>query len=178
MPDVSVIIPCYRQANFLAEAIDSALAQYVEDKEVIAINDGSPDHTREVCAGYGDRIVYLEQENGGLSAARNTGIRSARGKYIAFLDSDDIYLPGALKTQRCYLDEHPDIALVCGNAERFDDSSGCRGLQYPTGEPKINRSNFRWQTVFFYPVPSTVMVRRECFGVSGYFGGCPIVVRT
>ena len=100
MPDVSVIIPCYRQANYLAEAIDSALAQEGEDKEVIVINDSSPDHTRDVCARYGDSLVYIEQENRGVSAARNTGIRSARGKYIAFLDSDDIYLPGTLKTQR------------------------------------------------------------------------------
>ena len=169
MPEVSVIIPCYRQAHFLAEAIDSVLAQDVGEKEIIVINDGSPDHTRDVCARYGDSLVYIEQENGGLSAARNTGVKSARGKYIAFLDSDDIYLPGALKRQRSYLDEHPDIALVCGNAERFHESSGFLGLQYPTGEPKINRSNFRWQTVFFYPVPSTVMMRRECFGISGYF---------
>ena len=154
MPDVSVIIPCYRQANFLAEAIDSALAQYVEDKEVIAINDGSPDHTREVCAGYGDRIVYLEQENGGLSAARNTGIRSARGKYIAFLDSDDIYLPGALKTQRCYLDEHPDIALVCGNAERLMIAQGAAGFNIQLANLRSTGATFAGRQFFLSRFPA------------------------
>ena len=169
MSDLSVIIRCYRQAKFLAEAIDSALAQDVEAMEVIVINDGSPDHTREVCAPYGNRIVYVEQENRGASAARNTGIRRARGKYITFLDSDDTYLPGTLKRQQNYLQTFPRVALVCGNAERYGDGSGFLGLQFPPPEPRISRRNFRWETVFFHPVTSTVMMRRGCFGKSGYF---------
>ncbi len=168
-PEISVIIPCYRQAQFLAQAVDSALAQEVAEKEVIVINDGSPDLTREVSARYGDDIVYIEQENLGVSAARNAGIRAARGKYIAFLDSDDIYLPCTLKTQRRYLNQHPGIALVCGNAETFDDRSDFLGPHFPLTGPKPRQSNFRWETVSFYPVFSTVMMRRECFGISGYF---------
>lgn len=88
-PLVSVIIPCYKQAEYLPAAIDSALAQTYAPLEVVVVNDGSPDDTEKVALGYGERIVYVARTNGGLSAARNTGIERARGRYLKFLDSDD-----------------------------------------------------------------------------------------
>lgn len=98
-PLVSVIIPCYKQAEYLPEAIDSALAQTYTPLEVIVVNDGSPDDTEKVARSYGDRIVYVSRPNGGLSAARNTGITHARGKYLKFLDSDDHLHPEQIAWQ-------------------------------------------------------------------------------
>ena len=164
---VSVIIPCYNQARFLAEAVESALNQDYPHKEVIVVNDGSSDNVREVAVKFEGRIVYVEQENKGSSTARNTGIRSARGEYIAFLDSDDVYLPGALLALASYLDNDPDTALVCGDSFVFNES-GILGLRSSHRAPK-NIANFRWETVDYCPIPSTVMVRRSCFVRTGFF---------
>src|SRR5262245_46484951 len=90
---VSVIIPCYRQGRYLAQAIDSCLAQTHPDVEVIVVNDGSDDNTDEVARGYGDRIRYIPKRNGGVSAARNSGIAVATGRYLKFLDADDHLAP-------------------------------------------------------------------------------------
>ena len=87
---VSVIIPCYKQAGYLPEAIDSVLAQTYTPVEVIVVNDGSPDDTEQVAQRYGDRISYVARPNGGISAARNSGIAAAHGDYVKFLDADDL----------------------------------------------------------------------------------------
>jgi glycosyltransferase involved in cell wall biosynthesis len=92
-PKVSAVIPTYNYAQFVREAIESALAQSWSNMEVVVVDDGSTDDTAQRLAEYGDRIRTIRQENRGLSAARNTGIREASGEYIAFLDSDDVWLP-------------------------------------------------------------------------------------
>ena len=102
-PLVSVIIPCYKQAEYLPAAVDSALAQTYAPVEVIVVNDGSPDDTEKVALGYGSRIVYIHRPNGGLSAARNTAIARARGKYLKFLDSDDYLHPEQIEWQMAAL---------------------------------------------------------------------------
>ncbi|MDB5309386.1 MAG: putative glycosyl transferase, family 2 [Gemmataceae bacterium] len=89
-PIVSVIIPCFRQGHFLGEAVDSALGQSYPAVEVIVVNDGSDDHTDEVARGYRNRIRYIHQVNQGQAAARNAGIAAATGKYLVFLDADDL----------------------------------------------------------------------------------------
>jgi glycosyltransferase involved in cell wall biosynthesis len=99
MATVSIIIPAYNYAHYLAEAIDSALAQTYPDIEVIVVDDGSTDDTAEVCKTFGDQIRYHYKKNAGLSAARNTGIELAKGKYALFLDADDILLPSMV--ERC-----------------------------------------------------------------------------
>jgi glycosyltransferase involved in cell wall biosynthesis len=88
-PLVSIIIPCYKQASYLPEAIESALAQTYPAVEVIVVDDGSPDDTSAVAGRYGERVTCIRRPNGGLSAARNTGIERARGTYLKFLDADD-----------------------------------------------------------------------------------------
>jgi glycosyltransferase involved in cell wall biosynthesis len=98
-PLVSVIIPCFKQADFLAETIGSALAQTYSPVEILVVNDGSPDDTEKVAKSYGDRIVYIERPNGGLSAARNTAIAQAKGRYLKFLDSDDQLHPEQIARQ-------------------------------------------------------------------------------
>jgi glycosyltransferase involved in cell wall biosynthesis len=91
MPKVSVIIPTYNSARYLPEAIESVLAQTYRDFEIVVIDDGSTDNTKEVVAPYLDRIIFLEVPNGGPAKARNRAIRKSSGEYVAFLDADDIW---------------------------------------------------------------------------------------
>lgn len=93
---VSIIIPCYKQAHWLSDAIESALNQTYKDVEVIVVNDGSPDNTSEVARRY--PVKLIEQENGGLSSARNTGIKESKGEWILTLDSDDKIAPRFIET--------------------------------------------------------------------------------
>ena len=165
---VSIIIPCYNQARFLAEAIQSALDQDYPNKEVIVVNDGSPDNTREVAAAFGDRIIYVEQENRGLSGARNTGIRIAHGDYIALLDSDDVCLPGRLTAQVNILDQRPEVGMVASDAYLYDGRHILGLKSSISGRPR-RPEGFRWETVEYCATPSTALIRRECFNTIGYF---------
>ncbi|NDJ62769.1 MAG: glycosyltransferase, partial [Chloroflexi bacterium] len=112
MPTVSVIIPTYNRAQLAREAVESVLAQTYQDFEIIVVDDGSTDDTAEVLAAYSDRIRYIRQDNSGVSAARNHGMRLARGSYIAFLDSDDLFLPNKLAVQVSYFEDHPNVAMT------------------------------------------------------------------
>jgi glycosyltransferase involved in cell wall biosynthesis len=96
---VSVIVPCYQQGEFLAQAVDSCLEQTYAYVETIVVNDGSIDSTDKVARSYGSRIVYIKKENRGLSAARNTGIAAASGRYLKFLDADDHLHPEQIERQ-------------------------------------------------------------------------------
>jgi glycosyltransferase involved in cell wall biosynthesis len=111
---VSVVIPVYNCVEYTTAALDSVFAQTFTNFEVVLVNDGSPDTEmlEHLIAPYQDRIVYLKQENRGLSAARNTGIRAARGKYLAFLDSDDCWPPEYLAAQMKLFEETPSPDLV------------------------------------------------------------------
>ncbi len=103
-PKVSIVIPAYNAANYLAEAVDSALAQSYSNIEIIVVNDGSKDNgaTAEVARRYGDKIRYIEKENGGSSSALNTGIRNMTGEWFSWLSHDDLYYPGKLEEEiRC-----------------------------------------------------------------------------
>jgi glycosyltransferase involved in cell wall biosynthesis len=123
-PLVSVVIPTYNRCNLVQRTIDSALRQTYPVLEVIVVDDGSQDDTREILRKrYGSHIVYLWQENQGESAARNQGTSIARGKYIALLDSDDLWKPDKLKYQVDALECHPDATMVwCGS--QFIDLDG------------------------------------------------------
>ena len=106
MPKISVIIPTYNTAHYLQEAIESVLAQTYTDFELIVIDDGSTDNTKEVVAPYLDRIVFLETENNGPSKARNRAIRESSCEYVAFLDADDIWYPDKLDRQMTLLSKN------------------------------------------------------------------------
>ena len=108
---ISVVIPAYNAAGFVCQAVDSVLAQTHAPAEVLVINDGSTDDTAQVLEAYGDRIRVIHQRNGGLSNARNRGIREARGEYVAFLDADDRWLPGKLARQFEILSQQPEIGF-------------------------------------------------------------------
>jgi glycosyltransferase involved in cell wall biosynthesis len=110
---VSVIVPCYNHAHFLGEAIESALAQTYPYLEIIVVDDGSSDNTREVAARY-PQVRYVRQENQGLAAARNTGLRHSTGSYLVFLDADDRLLSQAVEMGLHQLQAHPDCAFAFG----------------------------------------------------------------
>lgn len=112
MPKVSVIIPTYNRAQIVGEAIDSVLSQRYDDCELIVVDDGSTDGTKELVAPYLPRLTYLYQEHQGVSAARNRGITVARGDYISFLDSDDLWLREKLSSQMCFMESYPEY-LIC-----------------------------------------------------------------
>lgn len=110
---VSVVIPTYNRASIVSMAIDSVLAQTYRDLEVIVVDDGSTDETPALLAAYGDRIRVLRQENAGPAIARNRGIAAARGELVAFLDSDDTWLPRKLERQVALLDRVGDAVPCC-----------------------------------------------------------------
>lgn len=165
---VSIIIPCYNQGEFLSDAIQSALDQDYPEKEIIVVNDGSTDNTKRVAQAFGNTINYIEQPNKGVSSSRNAGIRAAKGDYVAFLDSDDVLLPGSIAKRAEYLDNHPSIAFVCGDSVFFNES-GSLGFKSKLTDKPNNFENFRWETVDFNATPSTVMIRRTCFTKVGLF---------
>ena len=119
-PLVSVVIPTYNYGRFVCEAVDSALAQTWPNLEVIVVDDGSTDDTKERLKPYGNRIRYIYQENRGLSGARNTGIREAAGDHVAFLDSDDLWTPKKIEAQMELVAAQNFEAVVCvpGNNTR------------------------------------------------------------
>jgi len=121
MPKVSVIIPTYNRADFLAEAIQSVLEQTARDFELLIIDDGSTDNTKNVVDSFNDRrIKYIYQKNSGVCIARNTGIKQAIGNYLILLDSDDILLPSAIEDESRVLDEHPESGLIFGLVESMN----------------------------------------------------------
>lgn len=111
-PLVSVVIPTHNAAQFIGEAIDSALRQDYPNKEIIVVDDGSTDHTLDIARSYQGKVSVIAQANQGAAVARNTGLDAAQGEFIAFLDSDDLWLPGKLTAQVNHLLQHPDIDLV------------------------------------------------------------------
>lgn len=112
MPTVSVIIPTYNNKDMVVDAIESVLAQTCKDFEIIVVDDGSTDETGELLAKYTNRIIYIYQKNSHISVARNNGFRASKGKYIAQLDADDLWLPEKLDKQIVEFERHPEAGLV------------------------------------------------------------------
>ena len=117
MAVVSVVIPAFNRARKVVRAITSVLSQTFTDVEIIVVDDGSTDETKKAVKQFGDFLTYVAHpSNRGVSAARNTGIKKSNGQLIAFLDSDDHWLPEKLAVQVCFFDEHPE-AVVCQTEE-------------------------------------------------------------
>jgi len=116
MPKVSVIIPTFNRAHILGEAIDSVLSQKYKNLELMVVDDGSTDETKGVVSSYIPRLTYIYQEHHGVSAARNRGITHAQADYLAFLDSDDLWLPNKLYLQMELMQNNPK-ALICYTEE-------------------------------------------------------------
>jgi glycosyltransferase involved in cell wall biosynthesis len=141
-PAVSVIIPTYNRAHLLDRAIKSVLSQTYQDFEVIVVDDGSSDNTEDVIKSIGDaRLLYVRHEkNVGSNAARNTGIRLARGKYISFQDSDDEWHPDKLERQVPVLEDNPDVGGVYSGFWRIKDGDRIY-FPFPSRRPRNGHIN-------------------------------------
>jgi glycosyltransferase involved in cell wall biosynthesis len=118
---ISVIIPCYNHGNYISRAIESVLAQSYKNAEIVVVDDGSSDNTKQAAENF-PGVVYVFQRNQGLSAARNTGIDNSKGKYLLFLDADDWLSVDALKKNIEILNIHPEAAFVSGGHVKINDS--------------------------------------------------------
>ena len=167
MPKVSVIIPTYNRLPMLKEAVDSVLAQEFEDMELIVVDDSSTDGTAEEMKRYGGRVKLIQHsQNKGVSVARNKGILHARGKYIAFLDSDDLWVKGKLKIQVAFLDDNPHYH-ICYTDEIWIR----RGKRV---NPMLKHAKYSgWIFEKCLPLciisPSSVMMKRTLFSKVGLF---------
>lgn len=170
MADISVIIPTYNYARYLPATLDSVFRQTFTDLEVIVVDDGSTDNTKDILQPYihDERIRYIYQENRGLSAARNTGIRSSQSPFITFLDSDDLFTPRKLEVLRQEFERHPEAGLVYGNHVLWTGQHLYRQPRFPHGQAP---SGWILPQLFTHPVMSVpaVLVRRECFDRAGFF---------
>jgi PAS domain S-box-containing protein len=166
-PLVSVVIPTYNYARFVSAAVESALAQTYAAREILVIDDGSADNTREVLAPYDGRIRYLYQQNQGLSAARNTGIRAGQGDYIALLDADDLWHPAKLEAQMRYLADHPEVGLLaCERVKEVPPSWPAVDLAPALSARSITLEDLVLASRFG---PSSVVIARRCFERVGHF---------
>jgi glycosyltransferase involved in cell wall biosynthesis len=119
-PLVSVIIPNYNYASYVCEAVDSALQQTYDNIEVVVVDDGSKDNSREILERYGYKITVISQPNAGVSAARNAGVKHSSGKFVAFLDADDVWLAEKIEKQVDLFESEKDLGLVHVGVEEFD----------------------------------------------------------
>jgi glycosyltransferase involved in cell wall biosynthesis len=166
LPQISVIIPTYNRATLLQEAIDSVLAQTYQDFELLVVDDGSTDQTNELVTEYGERITYIFQENRGVSSARNLGIQSSTGQFIAFLDSDDLWLPEKLEQQVAIMEHHSDLQLC--HTEEIWIRRGVR-VNPKKKHKKYSGYIFPYCLPLCVISPSSVMIRRTLFAKVGYF---------
>jgi glycosyltransferase involved in cell wall biosynthesis len=169
MPKVSVIIPTYNREKYIVDTINSVLNQTFSDYEIIVVDDGSTDGTERVIREqFPDKISYLSKPNGGPASARNMGMRIATGEYIAFLDSDDLWLPEKLEIQIRYMDSNPKCGLIGSWALTFrgTDSSKIEdvALACPETVPTLQRL-----LLVNCILLSTVMARASCIEKAGGF---------
>ena len=167
---VSIIIPAYNSAAYIREAIGSARTQTYQNIEIIVVDDGSTDNLKKILTPYITKglIRYFYEGNKGLAAARNFGMRNAKGNYIAFLDADDIFLSGKIETQVKYLETHPECDVSYCDIWHFYEDSGAQNVSlrynYYSGDevfPNLLKKNFI--------NPLTVVMRSSLVGRFGFF---------
>lgn len=165
-PKVSIVIPVFNDEAHVADAIESALAQTLEDIEVVVVDDGSTDGTPDILRRYENKVVLVTQENEGAGGSRNAGIRVSRGEYLSFLDSDDMFMPEKSAIQAALLDKHPEVGLVYGVCQAIsgiDDSVITR-----TRVERSTRDRSKGPFPPTYPTPA-FMARREWLEKVGGF---------
>jgi glycosyltransferase involved in cell wall biosynthesis len=172
-PLISVLIPTYNCAQYIREAIDSVLAQDYDNLEIIVVDDGSNDNTKEIVMAYcrgvacnastcnASTVKYFYKENGGISSARNACLEHASGEYIAWCDSDDYWLQGKLRAQMEYFEEHPDCQVVFTRYENFFENEEL------ANDPKC-RKEVAWAIFSQYHL-TTSLAKRELFDNYGCF---------
>ena len=163
---VSVVIPTYNRESFITKAIDSVEAQTYRNVEVVVIDDGSTDNTRSLLERrYGEKVRYFYQENKGIAAARNTGIRESSGDYIAFLDSDDYWVPEKLERQMELFRKHPEYGMVASQCASVLLDGSFRDKNRP------GKSGWVFTDLFIknFIRTSSAVITRECLDRVGLF---------
>lgn len=170
-PKISIIIPTFNHAEFVCEAIDSVLLQNYPNKEVLVVDDGSTDNTKEVLRKYVEcGVKYIYKKNGGLSSARNEGIRNASGKFIAFLDADDIWLQDKLLMQYQIISNGDNVGLVGCGYYLVDKNKNI--LEKRAAKDFANRKKLLQELLLKNVISgsgSGVLIRKECFDEAGVF---------
>lgn len=178
---VSVVIPAYNVGGHIGEAIGSVLSQDYPAIEIIVVDDGSKDDTAEVVATGFPQVILIRKANGGAATARNAGIQQAQGEFVAFLDADDIWLPGKLKAQVNHLRAHPEVEMNCtafsqwtSNAEGvFPDPLSVVPDQTSVADDAIDRENSGWAyhklLLRNFVWTTTVMMRRSLIDKIGLY---------
>ena len=174
-PLVSIVIPVYNGANYMREAIDSALAQTYENKEIIVVNDGSSDNgeTDRIAKEYGDRIRYILKQNGGVSSALNTGIQAMKGEYFSWLSHDDVYTSDKLEKQINALSnlENKNTLVCCDYIHIDKDSNVIGSFTQTSSEAKL----FSWEEMLIKLFKSrpihgcALLINKSVFETVGLF---------
>lgn len=179
---VTVIIPAYNEEAYLAQAVQSAQAQTMAPEEIIVVNDGSSDRTAEIAGQLG--VTVFSQENKGLPAARNSGIKLAKSKWIAFLDSDDIWEPDKLECQLAAVDVFPEAGFVATDYCQFNNQGEIVHASFLSqagrfecadkeslggGVSVIREPGHNFIKGGYFLVPSVIMIRRSVIEYSGLF---------
>ena len=174
MPRVTVIIPTYNRAHLIGKAIESVLKQTYSDFEIIVVDDGSTDKTASQVAEYGNRICYLYQKHAGSSEARNLALQASVGEFVAFLDSDDLWVPEKLEKQIPLFDADKSTGLVYSFTKMTDEKGNA--LEHETKKRlRLHREAFKRgysyeeMTKFCVLWPSTILIRKNCFERVGFF---------
>lgn len=168
MPEVSVVIPTYNSAQFLGEALQSVSDQTFKDYEIIVVDDGSTDHTKQIIDKYNGKIRYIFQENGGPAKARNSGIKASSGKYIAFLDADDVWEPTKLEKQVRMFHRCPEVAMIFTENSCYSENGvyqNSMGKRERLMKGDVAKNIFLRSGV----VTPTVIVKKEIFNKIGVF---------
>src|SRR4051812_303703 len=167
-PKVSILIPVFNGMPYLRQCIESVFAQMLEHWECVIVNDGSTDDTAEFLGTIDDeRIIILNQENGGISAAVNHGLEHCRAPYVARLDADDIALPTRLNEQLAYLEAHPEVALVGTQVAPMGARGAGSSLNLPTTHDAIMGALLAARHAVAH---SAVMIRRDVLQrIGGYW---------
>lgn len=158
-PEVTVVIPVYNGEKYINETLESVLAQEYRSFEIIVVDDGSTDGSAEVVTSY-KSVRYLHQRNQGVAVARNVGISSALGNFIAFLDQDDLWEPSKLRIQIDYLQRNPHVSYVLARQRIF--------LQPGVERPSWLREEHLRESQAGY-LPGTLVARKTLFGTIGPF---------
>ena len=166
---VSVVIPTYNYGRFIKAAISSVLDQTRSPSEVIVVDDGSTDETTAVVAAFGKAVRYMRQDNAGVSAARNLGVRESTSQLIAFLDADDTLEPSTLEKQVARLDSDEEIGLVHCAMREFDDETGATiRLHMEGGEDRVANNLLLWEGPVIVAA-GAIIVSRQAFDRVGGF---------
>lgn len=158
---VSVIIPCYNQAHFLSQAIESVLNQTHKNIEVVVVDDGSDDNTKEVCATFKDKVQFVHVERVGLSASRNIGVQFCRGDFVVFLDADDYLYENAVELNLYFFSINKKVVFVSGNHDKIDNDGNY--LETIDAAPKEHDNYLSLLQGNYIAMEATVMYRRDLF---------------